>query len=222
MSTIAMSGLYERTFSNSSSAVPACPTISYPAVARRLAMPSRKSTVSSATTTRIRVASRCCCCGDSASTPPVSPTTAIGTNSSRSARRREQRLHCGRGKLAFRDEAERRAALDERPEVGAAEGRRQDHLERQIETREPLGDLEPVDVGQLNIEQHQVRTVLQRPFDGAGAGFCLRDHRESMALEQLTRRFPEAAVVVDEENATSHQAIVPAHAAGRSVAGPTL
>jgi hypothetical protein len=43
-----------------------------------------------------------------------------------------------------------------------------------------------------------------------------------MALEQLTRGSSEVAVVVDEENPTRHEAIVPAHAAMRSVAGPTL
>jgi hypothetical protein len=43
-----------------------------------------------------------------------------------------------------------------------------------------------------------------------------------MALEQLTRGSPEVRVVVDNENATRHETIVPADAAMRSVAGPTL
>jgi hypothetical protein len=43
-----------------------------------------------------------------------------------------------------------------------------------------------------------------------------------MALEQLTRGCPEVGVVVDDENTMRHEAIVPAHGAMRSVAGPTL
>ena len=53
MSTSATSGLYERTFSISSSAVPACPTTSKPASSSRRAMPSRSRTESSASTTRM-------------------------------------------------------------------------------------------------------------------------------------------------------------------------
>jgi hypothetical protein len=43
-----------------------------------------------------------------------------------------------------------------------------------------------------------------------------------MALEQLTRDCPEVAVVVDDENSTGYEAIVPAEGALRSVAGPTV
>jgi hypothetical protein len=43
-----------------------------------------------------------------------------------------------------------------------------------------------------------------------------------VALEQLTRDRPEGGVVVDDENTTRHEPIVPAHVAMRSVAGPTL
>src|SRR3954452_20890948 len=51
-STIAMSGEYERTFSRRSSASIARPTTSCPASASKDAMPSRRSALSSATTTR--------------------------------------------------------------------------------------------------------------------------------------------------------------------------
>src|SRR6188472_3693155 len=53
-STIAMSGVYERTLSRRSSASTARPTTSWPASARSEAMPSRSSALSSATTTRRR------------------------------------------------------------------------------------------------------------------------------------------------------------------------
>jgi len=85
-----------------------------------------------------------------------------------------------------------------------------------------LSNLEPIDIRQLNVDEHQVGTVLLRLLDGAGAGFCLGHHGESMALQQLTRGSSEVAVVVDEKNPAGHGAIVPAHAAMRSVAGPTL
>ena len=51
-STIAMSGVYERTFSSRSSASPARPTTSWPASSSSDAMPSRRSALSSATTMR--------------------------------------------------------------------------------------------------------------------------------------------------------------------------
>jgi hypothetical protein len=43
-----------------------------------------------------------------------------------------------------------------------------------------------------------------------------------MAFEEQTRGFSEVAVVVDEENPTRHDAILPAHATMHSVASPTI
>jgi hypothetical protein len=72
--------------------------------------------------------------------------------------------------------------------------------------RETLRDLESVDVRQLNIDEHEVGTVLLRPFDAADARFGFGHHEESVALEELTRGSAEVAVVVDEENTTGHEA----------------
>ena len=58
MSTMAMSGRYERTFISSSSAVPHWPTISKPLSSSSAAMPSRSRTESSAMTTRVRPVQR--------------------------------------------------------------------------------------------------------------------------------------------------------------------
>src|SRR3954462_1340859 len=55
-STIAMSGVYDRTLRSKSSASTARPTTSWPASVRSDAIPSRSSALSSATTTRRRVA----------------------------------------------------------------------------------------------------------------------------------------------------------------------
>jgi hypothetical protein len=114
--------------------------------------------------------------------------------------RREQCLDRCRGKLALWNEAKGWTARHKSSEVTVVETGRKDHIDRYVEPREPFGDLEPIDVGQLDIEKNEVRTVLLRPFDAVDASFGLGHHKESMALEQLTRDFPEVAVVVDEEN----------------------
>src|SRR3954470_8964161 len=67
-STIAMSGEYERTFSRRSSASTARPTTSCPASASKEAMPSRRSALSSAMTTRRDRAA-----------PSVSPPTGVAS-----------------------------------------------------------------------------------------------------------------------------------------------
>src|SRR5262249_20770766 len=67
-STIAMSGVYERTFRSRSSASTARPTTSWPASARSDAMPSRSSALSSATTTR-----------SGRSPPSVSPAAGVAS-----------------------------------------------------------------------------------------------------------------------------------------------
>ena len=64
--------------------------------------------------------------------------------------------------------------------------------------------------------------MLLCPFDAADAGVGLGHHDEAVTLEQPARDLPEVAVVVDEEHPTRHEAIVPANASLRSVAGPTL
>jgi hypothetical protein len=74
----------------------------------------------------------------------------------------------------------------------------------------------------LDVDEREIGTMLLRLFDASDAGFSLGHHDESVPLEQLTRGSSEVVVVVDEENPTGHETIVPAPEAGRSVAGPTL
>ena len=50
-----------------------------------------------------------------------------------SARRREQRLDRRRGQLGLRNEAKRRTARNEGPEIGAVEARRKDHVDGHLE-----------------------------------------------------------------------------------------
>src|SRR4051794_24181842 len=146
MSTIAISGLYERTFKSRSSAVPACPTISNPLRSSRLATPSRRSTESSASTTRIRAAAACLRFGSS-STLRVSPKGRPRLNVDvGSARTREQCLDRRRRQLGFGNEAERGAARDERPKISAIEARHEDHRGCQLERTKLLCDVESVGI----------------------------------------------------------------------------
>src|SRR5882762_720106 len=148
MSTIAMSGLYERTFKSRSSAVPACPTISNPLPSSRLATPSRRSTESSASTTRIRAGSPRCRSGCSSSTLRVSPKERLRDKVEvGSASPREQCLDRRSRQFSFRNEAERWAARDERPEISAIETGHEDHPGRQLEPAKLFGDFESVGIG---------------------------------------------------------------------------
>ena len=198
MSTIAMSGLYERTFSSRSSAVPLCPTISNPAsragwrCPRGAARSRRRGRRGSASP---RLASGRELDVDAV----VSPTAG-----------REQPEISGDTSSASIADADS-SALGTKPSAGLpatsapkSAPSRLDVRITQVRTSraKTLRDLESVNVRELNIDEHQVGTVLLRPFDPAVAGFRLRRRRESMALEQLTRGWPEVAVVVDEEDTT--------------------
>ena len=61
-----------------------------------------------------------------------------------------------------------------------------------------------------------------RLLDAAAARFGLGHDDEARALEQLTRRRAEGAVVVDDEHPPRHDQIVPSKAAIRSVASSTV
>src|SRR5579872_4282448 len=76
----------------------------------------------------------------------------------------------GAGKVAFRDEPVRSAGRDERPVVRAVAARGKDHRGRALELREPLGYLEAVDVGELNVEQDQLGAALTHRVDAFDPG----------------------------------------------------
>jgi hypothetical protein len=138
------------------------------------------------------------------------------------ARQREQYLDRRSRQLGFRNEAERGATCDERPEIGAVEARDEDHAWPQLELAKPLRDLESVGIGQLNIDDRQIGTVLLRLPKAACtvSGFGYDD--KTASLEQLTCGRAEGCVVVDDQNAATHERILPAQVAIRSVASPTL
>ena len=88
---------------------------------------------------------------------------------------------------------------------------------RSLELGKPLGDLEPVEVRQLHVDDRQVRAVCLRLPDATRAGSGFGHDDEAGSLEQPSRRRAEGAVVIDDENAASHRLIVPAGGCDRVV-----
>ena len=66
--------------------------------------------------------------------------------------------------------------------------------------RELARDLEPLDVGQADVEQDEVGPEVARRSEAGRAVARLADHGEPVRLEQGARLDPEAGVVVDDEN----------------------
>ena len=86
---------------------------------------------------------------------------------------------------------------------------------------QPLGHGEAVEVGKLDIEQHDVRAQPlgfdeRRPSVG---GFS--QDGEPLRLEQRARRLPERFVVVDDQHGRTHALIVAEAARERIVASPS-
>src|SRR6478672_1709742 len=202
MSTIAISGEYERTLRSRSSAVPHWPTILKPLPVSRLAIPSRSRTASSARTTRMG-ASASCGSGGSVSTRGIVADRRTIAAQDRSGPR-DERLDRLRRKPRLRDEAERRAGVEERPEVGRVEARGEDHGRRGRERPELLGDREPVEVRELDVDDREVGRMRLCGPDALGAGCSLGHDDEAAALQQLPYGGAEVVVVVDHEHAEPH------------------
>src|SRR5262249_34572995 len=69
---------------------------------------------------------------------------------------------------------------------------------------ETTGDLEPVEVGQLDVEQDEIRVELLRLGERLLAVCRLADDREAFCLEQRACGRTEARVVVDDEDCPGH------------------
>ena len=72
-----------------------------------------------------------------------------------------------------------------------------------------LGDLEAVDVGQLDVEQDDVRMQGAGGLEGGLAVHRLADHLVAVGLQQRPGAGPEAGVVVDDEDARCHASRLP-------------
>ena len=74
---------------------------------------------------------------------------------------------------------------------------------------ELLADREPVDVGQLHVEQHERRLERARRGQRRGAVGRLADDLEAAGVQQRAGEGAEVRVVVDDQDARTHAAIVP-------------
>jgi hypothetical protein len=71
------------------------------------------------------------------------------------------------------------------------------------------GDREAVGVGQLNVEEHHLRTQPLRRRQRGRSVLRLAHHIESLRLEQHPHRRPKARVIVDDQDGWCHEPIVP-------------
>ena len=70
---------------------------------------------------------------------------------------------------------------------------------------ELLADLEPVEVGELHVQQDEVGAQLARGCDRAQPVLGLADDVVPLELEEPAGRRPEGGVIVDDEDACSHR-----------------
>ena len=70
---------------------------------------------------------------------------------------------------------------------------------------QPRGDVEAVDVGQLDVEQHEIGPQAARLLDPGGAVGSLADHVEPLRLEQHAGARTKGGVVVDDEDGQRHR-----------------
>ena len=123
--------------------------------------------------------------------------------------------------LALRDEAARTAAADEVAELRDVAARGHDDLRAPAVRAEPPGDLEAVHVGQLDVEQDDVRTEPGDGLERRGAVLGLADHLVPLGLEELPRGGAEAGVVVDDQD-TGHGRMVARGGSRRHTGSRTL
>ena len=76
---------------------------------------------------------------------------------------------------------------------------------------EPLGHLEAVDVGQLHVEQHHVRTQLDCRIHRGQTVLRLAHDHVALELQKAPRGGPEPRVVVDDEDSCGHRRSLLAH-----------
>src|SRR5215211_8161734 len=140
----------------------------------------------------------------STATPKAIPS---GSNASRSARTASGgdngRERLAR-KLALRDEAPLRIRGQAAAKRRRAAARRQHDRERRVIVGEPLGNREPVEVGQLDVEQDDVRAQLRDGGQRRPPVHGLADDVERARLEQRACGSPKGAVVVDDKDRPTH------------------
>ena len=103
--------------------------------------------------------------------------------------------------------------------VGACVPARDQHHQRRIaKSGEPIGDREAVQVGKLDIEQHNVGMQPRRLDDGRASVGHSPHNREPFCVEQLAGRLSEVVVVVDDQDGRPHAVMVARRGCTRIVA----
>src|SRR5436190_1519279 len=108
------------------------------------------------------------------------------------------------GEIALGDEASGAASGYERAEVGRVAAGGQDHGRSAVVGRDPLGDLEAVEVREVDVEKHQIRVQAAGLHDGRRAVRSLADHVVALGLQQHPGGGPEGRMIVDYENGGAH------------------
>ena len=94
---------------------------------------------------------------------------------------------------------------DERAEVRGVAAGDEDHGRARRVGRDARGDVEAVDVGEVDVEQHEVGAAArQASAIAAGAVRRLADDVVALRLQEHASGRPEGRVVVDDEDGGGH------------------
>src|SRR4051794_28294082 len=138
---------------------------------------------------------------------PAGPRSATPQALRRCVRGRSSLEQCGQGRagqVGLGDEAAGPAALDEGAEVRAVPARAQHDRRAVAVGGQPGGDLEAVDVGEIDVEQEDVWAQLVGAFDRAQAVRGLSDDVVALDLQQEPGGRPKAGMVIDDEHRGGH------------------
>src|SRR3954447_11286465 len=159
----------------------------------------------------------------SATMPAATPSSATSPSARRRLNMSEELLHAFAGQLRLRHEAARPRGVHERPEVRAVATRGEDDLRASLAVAHELGaDVEAVGVGELDVQEDDLRPQAAALRDGRRAVLRLAHDVESLRFQHDARARPEGRVVVDDQDRVGHlQAIVVASRWGAYTAGRT-
>jgi hypothetical protein len=118
----------------------------------------------------------------------------------------ERFRHCLPRELAFWDEAPGGMCGQSAPERGDVAARDEDDRGRDAVGRESLRHRKPVEVRQMDVEQHDLRTQFRRGGDRGRSVFGFADHLEISRLEECARRSSEGGMIVNDQHRPAHLA----------------
>ena len=123
--------------------------------------------------------------------------------------------------LRLGDEAARAAVLEVRRVVrGVAARGQHDGGAAAGAAASAARDLDPVDVGQADVEQDDLGAQPPDGLEPLVAGRALADHVEAVGFEQGSRGVAEPGVIIDYENGLRHRDRLPTTAKSKSAVAP--